>query len=438
MANSFLAGLGGALSGLGPVAQVLMQRKIDEEERQRQRLVQDRLFQQQQEQWNAQFGLQKKQDERAAQAQSLNTLFQKLNFANPSTDLDPGLVQQAQGENIPLAQHFVTPMPDMTSIAGLPPTPSTQIGAKPTYRRSPTVSEQSSLQGIESSKTQQKSAELSQEATRQQMISAAIAQAQAIRDDAQKQGMYGRVGSLKPGQQLNPLDILLSGRNAEDFWTPDQKLAQDVKRATAIASAGDAVRGRLNDQEKARLTNQLSQQASRTTQELGKIQLAYENMTSGFEQIKKALSGGARSGSPGFEVLIQQFQKILDPLSIVREGEFARTTGLVPLIDRMINSFRGWKSGTPFDVAQAQAYVDQAADMLKRASEWSETRIAPLRNQAQAQGLDWNQIYVPFAGSGQEKFDLVFVPMPQQPKAPANPFGGSGLGSTNKFKFGGS
>lgn len=130
---------------------------------------------------------------------------------------------------------------------------------------------------------------------------------------------------------------------------------------------------------------------SKSVQEFKTIRRQVTNVNKALADVKNQLTRGIKQ-----EVAIVSFQKILDPISVVRESEFARTVqgqGFLQRIDTAIN--RALKGGfvTGETVESIQSLVN---DLAANAQKFANAEVNSRRELGSSFGLDPDLIGKPF------------------------------------------
>lgn len=164
----------------------------------------------------------------------------------------------------------------------------------------------------------------------------------------------------------------------------------------AVTQAGSLTTARETAQANAPLTRQQTFAAHQTLttdwQELSKplreIQRQMAVMDNGMAQARAAAASGG-SVAPGAGAVTLTFQKILDPISVVRTEEYLRIAGEQGLLDRAKGVLeRMVKGGTGVPIAELEQYVGlahQIATAMDHGMQIDRTRIA---RTARTYGLD--------------------------------------------------
>jgi hypothetical protein len=204
------------------------------------------------------------------------------------------------------------------------------------------------------------------------------------------------------GVSLAAYNALVGGGTADDYKTPEQKNQEAIEGATRGAAAADVgfygasrnqnlpvmpgmkpIAGALQqktDLAKMETDQQIRQEAAqpRTPSPTSMLGAAMR-MSDDWDQTSKdartmqrvlgqmdravaALNSGDQSAIPAAAEAVQvMFQKILDPTSVVREGEFARSLLTQPFTNRVRGALdRLTKGGTGIPISELQQYAELA------------------------------------------------------------------------------
>lgn len=101
----------------------------------------------------------------------------------------------------------------------------------------------------------------------------------------------------------------------------------------------------------------------------------------------------SNDGTPAGDLaLIFNYMKLLDPGSVVREGEFATAQNATGVPMRVINLYNQLLSGERLNPAQRQNFTDQADKIFKQSQSNFETAIKPILNIGKSRGLTQDDI----------------------------------------------
>ena len=147
-------------------------------------------------------------------------------------------------------------------------------------------------------------------------------------------------------------------------------------------------------------TNKLRQEFTKNSKEFLKIQNSYANVLSSSED-----------GTGGSDLsLIFSFMKILDPGSVVREGEFANAQNAAGVPSRIRNVFNRVVDGSRLNAVQRKDFVNQAKKLFQNRFRAHLQREQTYKRLAEVQNLDATQVVINL-----KRFDEQGEPTPFQP-----------------------
>ena len=128
----------------------------------------------------------------------------------------------------------------------------------------------------------------------------------------------------------------------------------------------------------------------------------------------KRFRAGDKNG--GSQAVLVTFQKILDPTSVVRESEYARTTEGQALISRIEGyAIRLAQGGTTLTDPELAAMVQTAREMHQQMASWSAGTRRRIETQSKKFGLDPATVFDDVLTGAPESPLLVGTPQPQTP-----------------------
>lgn len=136
---------------------------------------------------------------------------------------------------------------------------------------------------------------------------------------------------------------------------------------------------------------------------MGQIQRRYETATKDYRTTRQAVAmmdeavkelDARGMNDPAGQSIIVKFQNTLDPNSVVREGEYARTAEGQPLFDQMRVAFTRISTGGPAVKVQAlKQYVDLSRKFLERQREWARAQRDLAGRQADFAGIPRENVF---------------------------------------------
>lgn len=129
-----------------------------------------------------------------------------------------------------------------------------------------------------------------------------------------------------------------------------------------------------------------------TTKQFNTIKQSYSTVKSAYEEAKKA-GENQTTKSAADQVLIVAFNKMIDPNSVVREGEFARTTQGQSIINRLKGSVdKALSGGTGLSDNDRDAIKSATETLYKDYLKLNENKINEYRGLSGSYGIDPNNV----------------------------------------------
>lgn len=183
------------------------------------------------------------------------------------------------------------------------------------------------------------------------------------------------------------------------------KAARRASDAAAAKSGADAVRARAE-------ADQLSAgviPADKRPEAESKFRKEYSDQTKGYQEVKAAYSRvlASEDSAVGDLSLIFGYMKMLDPGSVVREGEFATAENAQGVPDRILNIYNRVRTGERLSPSQRSSFKGQAGKLYETA----QTQEGQVR-----QGIERIA-----KGYGLNTANIFYTPAEVMPTAPARP-----------------
>jgi hypothetical protein len=126
-----------------------------------------------------------------------------------------------------------------------------------------------------------------------------------------------------------------------------------------------------------------------------KFRTEYNNQTKGFQEVKSAYSRvlASEDSAVGDLSLIFGYMKMLDPGSVVREGEFATAQNAAGVPERITNIYNKVVSGERLSKSQRDSFKGQAGKLYKSAGEQETTVRQGIERIAKGYGLNTQNIF---------------------------------------------
>lgn len=410
MPSLFLGGLAGGLTGLQQLSQMLIAKRFQDQQVQREQSNADRNYQlaQQGQQFTqqnaqAQLDLQKQTHADALKQQQYQNTVQKYGMENPSMDIDPNRAQNYLKEDLPLNRNFTPGQQTQVQLPGLSiPFQGQQLDVMG-YRRPARVEEQAAQQAMNLSKT------AGEQSAKTFLHNTDV----WTRENA----ALDSIKNLKPGQVPDPYILTLLNKRAEDYQSEDQKIANAAKQAAAVEQARQSVRPEYTPSFVESTKNSVRRQVTALAAPTLKLAENVANMDAALKGIKEA--AGTKSIGPQAQTILVNFQKQLDALSVVREAEYLRSEEIRPFMDKMRGMIAKINTGSGLSTAEFTDYVNMSRQILSNSQHFLDSKLEPFRRDIESitdkkgkQLIPWEHIFSP---PWQQPFDYVAVPINAQP-----------------------
>jgi hypothetical protein len=219
------------------------------------------------------------------------------------------------------------------------------------------------------------------------------------------------LGGEKREQELQPFKVTEAQaqaiiKEAEAKFAPKKfgleiDLTQSqIKQAEAARRASDAA-AKASGAQAERLRAEANQIASgiipadKRPEAEGKFRQEYSNQTKGYQEVKSAYGRVLASDetAAGDLALIFNYMKMLDPGSVVREGEFATAQNAAGVPDRVRNLANNLLRGERLNPEQRKMFAKQAENLFTQAQKQEQTVRKGIERIAQGYGLNTQNIF---------------------------------------------
>ena len=195
------------------------------------------------------------------------------------------------------------------------------------------------------------------------------------------------------------------------------KAARRASDAAAKKSGADAARAQAE-------ANQIAAgviPAEKRPEAESKFRKEYSDQTKGYQEVKSAYGRvkASEDSAVGDLSLIFGYMKMLDPGSVVREGEFATAQNAAGVPERIQNIYNKVISGERLNAGQRKAFKGQAEKLYQTAAEQEKVVRSGLTRMATGYGLNTANIF----------YEATETP-PGQPQ-PGTSTAGAGRGNVN-------
>jgi len=158
-----------------------------------------------------------------------------------------------------------------------------------------------------------------------------------------------------------------------------------------------------------------------------KFRTEYNNQTKPYQEVKSAYGRmlASEDTAVGDLSLIFGYMKMLDPGSVVREGEFATAQNAAGVPERIMNIYNKLISGERLNASQRNSFKGQAKGLYNSALEGEKTVRSGLERIATGYGLNTaNIFYTPTEVAPVAQTSPTATPMPPAPAAATRPAAG--------------
>lgn len=241
-----------------------------------------------------------------------------------------------------------------------------------------------------------------------------IAQAKQREEQSRQDLLAGLALSLKGGSSLQPLgghvfQQALKTQGPQEIpggwgtvtsqgvtWNPEKQREADLSRLTTIGAALEkAETSKENAALRAMMmgSNQANTQGNRTFQQENALRDDFEKQVKDqrismatYPQIEAALSGPPTAA--GDMRAIFRYMKMLDPTSVVREGEYATARNAAGVPAQVLNLYNKALTGVSLTPAQRKDFLAQAQSERDTALKFFNSRANEFHARARTYGLN--------------------------------------------------
>lgn len=199
-------------------------------------------------------------------------------------------------------------------------------------------------------------------------------------------GEESRAAQLQPEQlKLKKAEVVKAGidagltqKEALKTEAATRKLDAETQKIFMEMAALEK-QGPIPPEKKFEMEQKLSDKYYKRSADYLERRVAFDNL----------LASGLDTSGAGDYALVKSFEKMLDPGSVVREGEFALAQAATGKLQEMMNFFTKFTEGTRFkDDKQRQYYVNLARKYMESAEKADDSVRNDLTRQIERYGLD--------------------------------------------------
>jgi hypothetical protein len=198
------------------------------------------------------------------------------------------------------------------------------------------------------------------------------------------------VGSTSMGADREAIARASFGKPYAQLTQPQQQqvLVQETARAGEKAGTVTTARGEaaadipLSTQQRFQATTDLSKQWTAINGPFREMQRQAQLMQTGLQRVDADPIGGSQA-------VLVTFQKVLDPSSVVRESEYARSPAGLAIMDRlqgMYEKYSAGGAGVPKPILAEM--VETAQQFLQGMQGWNEQHRSRIQRTAESYGID--------------------------------------------------
>jgi len=171
--------------------------------------------------------------------------------------------------------------------------------------------------------------------------------------------------------------------------------AEAAQRASQAAAEASGAEKRRKEAETAQISAGVIPADKRPEAE-SKFRKEYSDQTKGYQEVKSAYGRVLASddSAVGDLSLIFGYMKMLDPGSVVREGEFATAQNAAGVPERVVNLYNKIISGERLNDSQRKAFKGQAERLFKQAGQQESEVRRGLERIAKGYGLNTANIFL--------------------------------------------
>lgn len=207
-------------------------------------------------------------------------------------------------------------------------------------------------------------------------------------------------------------DMAKATASDDKVLSPTEAAALGVKYGTTQSQAAamgidvKSVKQELTPEDKMKTEITLSKQVQGATKEAVEAVRNINLINTSLSAAKQQLAQGKDIGSSS-QAIITAFNKILDPNSVVRESEYARTSEGSSLLNRLDGALTKLQSGgAGLSIQSLEEYANLGKEFMNNYNDSQVNTLKQVRNQTESYGLNLDNVISPQAKSLLEQADL--------------------------------
>lgn len=211
----------------------------------------------------------------------------------------------------------------------------------------------------------------------------------AAEDPEKFAGTFSTLGTEARADQQGPADLAKKQADARAAQAAAD-VAREKERLGLLRAGADLGLTEAQTQEALKRTQKLSIETQKAALELAgggdidpekrfnferQLRQEYNDQTKGFQEVQEAYRRiqASKNDAAGDLSLIFAYMKMLDPGSVVREGEFANAQNAAGVPDRVLNIYNKIASGERLTEGQRRGFTSQAKALMDAAQQREKT-----------------------------------------------------------------
>ncbi len=158
---------------------------------------------------------------------------------------------------------------------------------------------------------------------------------------------------------------VLPGVKASPKDSKERRIIKDIDGRQRYADTGELVFPNVKTPTPKDESAKIKRESIKSFQQIYKDNSTVKNYNTAQEQLNKVLAGAEQDSAAGDVSLIFTFMKVLDPTSVVREGEQATAANAAGIPSRVRNAFNKALTGEKLSEEQRKDFVNTAIKLFR-------------------------------------------------------------------------
>ena len=158
---------------------------------------------------------------------------------------------------------------------------------------------------------------------------------------------------------------VLPGVKASPKDSKERRIIKDIDGRQRYADTGELVFPNVKTPTPKDESAKIKRESIKSFQQIYKDNATVKNYNTAQEQLNKVLAGAEQDSAAGDVSLIFTFMKVLDPTSVVREGEQATAANAAGIPSRVRNAFNKALTGEKLSEEQRKDFVNTAIKLFR-------------------------------------------------------------------------